>query len=351
MNKLTPQRQFNSVMRDINCPFLPSITNHTTPVRVAFVLQEHFSLMAFTAAVDAMVTANLVCSSTLFEFSTFGINTTQVKSDLAIEISTTDLLAQLPVTGEQSVDILIVCGGLRCNLAEHEALSTKLRTAVKADITLGGLWNGTIALAHAGVLDNQPCTLHPDNHAYMNEHFTQIKLVQKNVVIANKRATSAGPNSALEMMLNLIEQIYSSAVVRAIREILSSDRGNESNQMQTFPATTHNPEFPLSLNEVMTLMRVNIVEPLSIDELAQCIGSSRRKIERLFRTYLETTPSRYYLELRITHAHRLILQSDSSITSIAVACGFISSPHFSHCFKDYFGITPSQARQRHKNKM
>ncbi|MEH6826468.1 MAG: helix-turn-helix domain-containing protein, partial [Motiliproteus sp.] len=75
------------------------------------------------------------------------------------------------------------------------------------------------------------------------------------------------------------------------------------------------------------------------------IGVSRRRIERLFQTHLETTPSRYYLELRITQARRLLLQSNDSIANIAVACGFLSSTHFSHCFKDYFGASPSQARQ------
>lgn len=39
------------------------------PWRVAFILQENFSMMAFTVAVDALVTANLLSSSELYNLS------------------------------------------------------------------------------------------------------------------------------------------------------------------------------------------------------------------------------------------------------------------------------------------
>ena len=69
-------------------------------------------------------------------------------------------------------------------------------------------------------------------------------------------------------------------------------------------------------------------------------------MERLFQTHLETSPSRYYLELRITHARRLLLQTNETITNVALASGFVSTSHFSNCYKDYFGLSPSAARQK-----
>nr|WP_315983903.1 helix-turn-helix domain-containing protein [Aliamphritea spongicola] len=63
---------------------------------------------------------------------------------------------------------------------------------------------------------------------------------------------------------------------------------------------------------------------------------------------METSPSKYYLELRITQARRLLLQTSHSITDIALACGFVSSSHFSNCYKDYFGTAPTFAREQHR---
>ena len=42
-------------------------------------------MMAFTAAVDALVTANLVRTAPLFSYQTIGLDSTQVKSDLGLK--------------------------------------------------------------------------------------------------------------------------------------------------------------------------------------------------------------------------------------------------------------------------
>lgn len=348
MNPPKEKRQFSNSMRDTNSAFLPPQETPTQPVRVAFLLLEHFSMVAFTAAVDALVTANLVRTAPLFNFSTFGLDSQIVKSDLTIDFSTRGELNQLPLEGADAVEILIVCGGFRCSLATHAPLSAKLKAAAKRNIILGGLWNGAIALAHAGLLENQTCALHPDNHAFMREHFSHVQVSQRALMIEDKRVTSAGANSALDMMLALIERVQGKEIVRAIREILSCDQVAESGETK-LSQVADNPSFPDSLRNLLQLMTSNIEEPLSVDELAACVKVSRRHIERLFQTHLESTPSRYYLELRITHARRLLLQSNDSITNIAVACGFLNATHFSHCFKDYFCVSPSQARKQHRS--
>ncbi|MEH6472399.1 MAG: GlxA family transcriptional regulator [Halopseudomonas sp.] len=344
MSEQKDKRHFSPPMRDTNSAFLPAKEATSDPVRVGFVLQEHFSMMAFTAAVDALVTANLVRTAPLFEYTTYGLDSLKVKSDLGINISTSAQLEQLKVEGNDKVDILIVCGGFRCLLTEPSSLVSKLKVAGRSGTIIGALWNGTVPLAYAGLLDGRTCALHPDNHAFMNENFPQVTVSDRVLVVEQDRATSAGPNSALEMMLMLIERSQGKNVVRAIREILSCDQASESRETELVQSAD-NPSFPEALRELLQVMDSNIEEPLTIDELASFVGVSRRRIERLFQTHLDTSPSRYYLELRITHARRLLIQGSDSIANIALASGFVSSTHFSHCFKDYFGISPSQARQ------
>ncbi len=342
MNDAKKKRYFSNPMRSVNSPFLPAKGAEEGPVNVAFVLLENFSMMTFTAAVDALVTANLVRTAPLFNVTTFGLESPTVISDLSIEIATSDILSQLSLANP--IDMLIVCGGFRCSIAEHLPLSAKLRAAAKENITLGGLWNGAIALARAGLLDNHRCALHPDNHAYMREKFADVTVSDQTLVLDEKRATSAGPNSGLEMMLMLIEQVKGKEIVRAIREIISCDKMAEGGKVELLQPAD-DPSLPEVLRNLLQLMSANIEEPLGLDELAAFAGVSRRHVERLFQNHLEATPSRYYLELRITHARRLLLQSNATITDISVACGFLSPTHFSHCFKDYFGVSPSQARQ------
>ncbi|MNR40491.1 HTH-type transcriptional regulator CdhR [compost metagenome] len=96
------------------------------------------------------------------------------------------------------------------------------------------------------------------------------------------------------------------------------------------------------LREIVKLMEANLEEPLDLEQMSGWVKLSRRQIERLFRAQLGTTPLRYYLELRVTEARRLLQHSRLTIVQVAVACGFVSPSHFSKCYTAYFGYAPSR---------
>lgn len=79
-------------------------------------------------------------------------------------------------------------------------------------------------------------------------------------------------------------------------------------------------------------------EPLPPDKLANAIGVTRRHLERLFCRNLKDTPTHFYLKLRL--ARELLRQTDMSITSICMACGFESPSHFSRSYRARYGTTP-----------
>ncbi|MFW9606425.1 MAG: helix-turn-helix domain-containing protein, partial [Pseudomonas sp.] len=75
---------------------------------------------------------------------------------------------------------------------------------------------------------------------------------------------------------------------------------------------------------------------------------SRRQLERIFRQGLNSVPSQYYLELRLTRARQLLQQTSKSIIQIGLSCGFSSGPHFSSAYRSFFGITPRDDRNQHR---
>ena len=91
-------------------------------------------------------------------------------------------------------------------------------------------------------------------------------------------------------------------------------------------------------------MEEGLEEPYSQTELARKANLSTRQLERLFRKYLQTTPTRYYLNLRLARARFLLRQTSMSILSIALACGFVSASHFSKCYREIYGRTPRAER-------
>lgn len=341
------RRRFESGLRHGNQAYLkrspagpehrPSICRH-----IGFVLLEHFSIMAFTGAVDAIVTANLVSGETLYRFSTYSLEGASVRGDLGINISVGGELGSL---APKEVDILIVCGGFRSALDPRRPVAERLREVARHGVMLGSLWNGSYLLAHAGLLDGYACTVHPDSRAGLEEAYPHVTLLPSPFVIDRDRISSAGANSALSMMLSVLRQHHGDEIVRGVEEILSCDRPIDDAADHPMRGLGDDPTLPDALRTVLTLMQNNIEEPLGIDDLANLAKISRRQIDRLFMRHMHTTPSRYYLETRLTRARRLLQQTNESITGIAIACGFSNASHFSHCYREFFSIAPSQAAQ------
>lgn len=338
---------FESVLKNKNMAYRPlgSSGADQAPVRVAFVLMDNFSMMSFTGAVDALVTANLMSDRPLYEVLTVGASGSQVTSDLGIVISADIELAQLP----ENQDVLIVAGGFRVKLQGVPLLRRKLRANAASGAILGGLWNGVFFVADASLLDGFECAVHPESRAMMAEVFPHVKVSSRAYVVDRQRVSCAGANSSLRMMLQLIRQTGGEALVGAIEEILRCDESGDASDLPPVFVET-DPTLPESLKLALELMWQNIEEPLTIDELAACVKISKRQLERRFCSFLGATPTRYYLELRLTRARQLIQQTNRSVTEIAVATGFVSSPHFQRRFRDFFGVPPGSYRSTFERK-
>ncbi len=139
-------------------------------------------------------------------------------------------------------------------------------------------------------------------------------------------------------MLQELREQHGEALARGVEEILAF----EGLRFRRVGAGHAKARLSESLRRAVELMENNLEEPLELDQLADYVGLSRRQLDRLFQRELATSQHRYYLELRITEARRLLQHSALSITEVAVACGFASSNHFSRCYRDYFGHSPSR---------
>jgi transcriptional regulator GlxA family with amidase domain len=98
------------------------------------------------------------------------------------------------------------------------------------------------------------------------------------------------------------------------------------------------------LVSIIQTMEQNTEEPISPSDLAKGVNMSTRQLERLFRRYLNRSPKRYYMELRLEKARNLLLQTDMTVINVALACGFTSPSHFSKCYRNHFERTPYRER-------
>lgn len=333
---------FESVLQDQNRRYSPSGKKAVNPravIRVAFILLDNFSLMSFTAAMDALVTANLMSDAPIFDILKIGLKGRVAMSDLGIAIPTDLELSELRARH----DLLLVVGGLRVDLKSTPCLRRKLFAAASTGTSMGGLWNGAYFLAEARVMEGYSCAVHPDGRAMMSDAFPNLNISDRSYVVDLERVTCAGASSSLRMMLEYIRVTKGNSLARAVEEILGCDEHEQVSGVSTVSVDS-DPTLPQALKVALELMQKNIEEPLSLDDLAACAGISKRQLERRFFRFVGAAPARYYLELRLTRARQLVLQTNRSITDIAMATGFVSMPHFHRRFRDFFDVAPGSYR-------
>lgn len=310
------------------------------PYQIGFLLLDNFTMISLASAIDPLRMANQLSGKELYNWFTFSENGTGVCASDGLEISA-DLGIETPI----NIDSVIVVGGVNITNSFTSKQIRWLRRLDQKGIRLGGICTGAYVLAAAGLLDGQDCSAHWECIATINELFPKVNTNYRLFSISERRLTSSGGIVPIDMMLDLIRQQHSSALVSAISDMFICDRVRSELDSQRVPLRHSLGTAQPKLVELIELMENNLEEPIELNDLAQYLGISRRQQERLFQKHLNCTPSRYYLNLRLTRARQLLKQTSMSIIEIATACGFVSTPHFSKCYRDYHGTPPSEERR------
>ncbi|CAN7612499.1 helix-turn-helix domain-containing protein [Pseudoduganella sp. LjRoot289] len=213
----------------------------------------------------------------------------------------------------------------------------------------GGVGAGVLWLAEAGLMGGVrialPWALYADTESVTERAILTPHLFE----IDGVHLSCCGGAASADFALTLVEALYGANVQAEVKEALCIDRVRGHEERQRVALQARFGALQPKLSEAVTLMETNIEEPLSTDDIANLVGLSRRQLERLFKQYLGSLPSRYYLELRLQRARQLLLETNSSIVQVGLMCGFSSGSHFSTAFGTLFGNTPREERQRKLN--
>ncbi|MCY1294437.1 HTH-type transcriptional regulator CdhR [compost metagenome] len=306
---------------------------------IGFLLLDDFSLIALAGALEPLRLANQLSGMALYRWRTLTLSGEAVLAGNGMQVSPESRLDDEP-----GLDALILCGGDGPAMACDPALVERLRVLAAAGVHLGALGSACWALAEAGLLQGYECSPAWACRVDLRERFPGIALSPQPYVLDRDRYTAAGGSAALELMLQLIGRGQGPALFGAISETLAFG------QVRNEPAP---PRLTLrealasaqpKLREVIALMEANLEEPIELDDLASFIELSRRQLERLFQKYLRCSPSRFYLKLRLLRARQLLRQTALPVVQVAMGCGFLSAQNFSKCYREHFGIPPSNER-------
>lgn len=309
------------------------------PKNFLFVLLDQFTLLAFSSAIEPLRVANRVADRPVYSWSLLSEDGQPVNCSGDVSVTVDDGLRE---TARD--DTIVICGGMNVQQATTRPILNWLRREARRGVSVAGVCTGAYTLATAGLLDNRKATIHWENQDAFIENFENVSLSKSVFVIDHNRMTAAGGTSSIDLMLAVIANDYGEEFASQVadRMIYSAIRTSQDSQRVSIP-TRIGVRHP-KLGMVIQIMEENLEEPFSPSALAAEVGLSTRQLERLFRRYLNRSPKRYYMELRLQKARNLLLQTDMSVINVALACGFASPSHFSKCYRTQYQTTPYRER-------
>ena len=207
-------------------------------------------------------------------------------------------------------DTIVVCGGIDVAQNSSKKLISWLRREARKGPVIAGLCTAAHTLGDGRASGRQEGDDPLGEPGQFAEEFEEVTLTKSVFVVDGPRMTTAGGTASIDLMLKIIADDHGEDLANAVADqlIYSSIRTDQDTQRLSVP-TRIGVRHP-KLSTVIQMMESHIEEPVSPAALARDVGMSTRQLERLFRRYLNRSPKRYYMELRLQKARNLLMQTD-----------------------------------------
>lgn len=317
-----------------------SVSAPGTTRTYTFILVPGFTLLAFASAVEPMRIANQLSQQPLYRWSVLSESGGPVASSSGVAVGVDGPL----VTLEKGTR-LFVCSGNPAMAATAPAIVGAVQRHHRFGGVVGGIGTGAFALAKAGLVDGRRFTLHWENQPGFAETFPDHSPSANRFETDGRLVTCGGGAASTDLMLSVIALDHGSDFAAMVSEMCLRTvlPGVDPRQRSSLAALMRSRN-PLVIATV-TLMNRHIEDPLSLDELAEAAGFSRRHLERMFNKVTGKSPGEFYRGLRLDHGRNLLGTTELTLQEVALACGFVSVSSFSQSFQLRFKAAPTKLKQ------
>lgn len=296
-------------------------------------------MLSFSAALEPLRMANRMSGKHLYEWHFLTPEDQPVTASNGLPFNPT-----LKQSESDQLDILLVVAGIGAQHAGNPELYQWLKHNSRKGISMGGTSTGSLILAEAGLLKDHTCTIHWENQASLAEQFPRLNVTGELYEIDRNIMTCSGGLAGLDMMLQMIAWKHGEELAKDVAEQCIHPAIRPAHEKQRMELQMRHPTNHPRLLKALEVMRANIEEVLTCQEIGDLVGLSTRQLERLFRNTVGASPATHYMNLRLERAQHLLRQSTLSILQISTACGFSSTSYFARCYRKRYGHSPRDER-------
>ena len=133
---------------------------------------------------------------------------------------------------------------------------------------------------------------------------------------------------------------------------MSANSDTEPDEPASLPQSEGKTDVPTSsidtefLQRVVACIEKHLGEDYSVSQLASDLCMERTGLYKRLTTIIDETPQLFIRSIRLHKASELLTTSDMSISDIAYSVGFSSASYLVKCFREKYGCTPGEWRDR-----
>jgi transcriptional regulator GlxA family with amidase domain len=245
-------------------------------------------------------------------------------------------------------DLLLVAGGPRFPEYRPEpAFSTWLNERAQGARRFGAVCNGVFLLGHAGLLVDREITTHWDHAERLSKQFPGSNVRPDKIFVRDGNLfTCGGVTAGIDLCLALVAEDWGHELAMKVAKQLIVYIRRDGGQSQYSPYLAVGPDEDSLVAKVLKYVTDHISDALTIEDIADAVGVSRRTFSRAFAKHAHVTPSVFVDQLRIDFARKLLEETDVPLKTVAFRCGFHNATQMRMIFSRQLSTTPKLYRER-----
>jgi transcriptional regulator GlxA family with amidase domain len=234
-------------------------------------------------------------------------------------------------TKDSSIDRLLA-------RADVERIVSLLPRAAKKGALIAASCSATFFLGAAGLLDGCSATTTWWLMPFFRRRFPRVNLRPDRMVIDAGAIITAGSAFAhADLMLAVVARVTSPSLANlAARYLVLDTRASQARYM----VMDHLHNFDPLLRTLEEFVTANIERQLSLEELADAVGTSPRTLARKLEASIRMTPQGFVQRVRVAHAAHLLETTRDSVEEVAARVGYADSAAFRRVFRRHTGASP-----------
>ena len=312
--------------------------------KLGFLIFNGFPMSCLTSMIEPLRAANEILGRTAFSWQLIGETNARVSSSATVGFDPDIALADA-----DGLDYLFLMSAPQSEFANPKNSYGILRRLVQHGMRIGGISGGVFPLARSGLLNGYTCSVHWCYHAAFEVEFPKIETVDDVIFTDRTRMTVAGAAAGFDAMLNLIEKELGAEIMTEVACWFQHPLVRGAGVPQRIPtvnSSSTDDMLPKPIQKAVQLFSESFDDPISMTEVADIVGLSPRQMERKFKQVTGQTPIGYYRSKRMKAARQLVLYSGDNISKIAMAVGYATAAPLVNYYKEEFGCSPQEDRER-----